>query len=165
MIISNTSPLIYLAKINKLDLLRDLFKEITIPKQVFNEAMIEKETYLDSNNIKKAVDNNWIKIKDIKLTDIDKESYGGIGLGEIAVISLSKKLKPKLLLIDDASARIIAESLGFKVKGTLYILLEAYRKNILNKKEVKDSVNKLISSGFRISQELYIQFLEELDKY
>lgn len=38
-VISNTSPLIGLAKINRLDILQQLFKTIVIPQAVYNEFL------------------------------------------------------------------------------------------------------------------------------
>ena len=61
---SNTSPLIWLSKIGKLDLLRDLFDEILIPKEVYREAVETglQEVSSDALIIKEAVDQGWIKI-------------------------------------------------------------------------------------------------------
>ena len=105
-----------------------------------------------------------IIVKDIKLNENIENFSNEIDYGEIAVISLAMNLKPKLILIDDLPARIIAESLGFKVRGTLYVLLLAYRKNLINKSELIRLVNQLLFAGFRISQEMYIKFLEEIEK-
>jgi len=165
MIISNTSPLIYLAKLQKLKLLKTLFKEIIIPKQVYEEVIRGKEDgFFDALLVEKAVENGWMKIKEIEIIKQIKRFAPEIDLGEIALISLAKKIKPSLVLLDDASARTIAESFGFNVKGTLYVLLKAYKRKLINKKEIKRLINELVISGFRISQELYIQLLEELDK-
>jgi len=159
MIISNSSPLMYLAKIKRLNLLETLFKKIVIPEEVYEEVVEGKQEYLDSLVIERTVNDRWIKIKEIKIEREIEKFASEIHPGEIAVISLSKKLKPSLVLIDDATARTIAESFGFNVKGTLYVLLKAYKRKLINKNELKDSINQLIFSGFRISQELYIEFL------
>ena len=165
MIISNTSPLIYLGKIKKLQILKKLFNEVTIPRQVYDEIIKGKEEkFLDALVIENAVKDSWIKVKDAEINEGAEKFLDEIDVGEVAVISLAKKLKPSLILIDDASARTIAESFGFNVKGTLYILLKAYKRKLINKIEVKDSLNRIVFAGFRISQEIYIKFLEELDK-
>jgi len=65
MIVSNTSPLIYLAKIGKLELLKVLFKEIVIPKQVYDEIMEGKdENYLDALFIEAEIKKGWIIINE-----------------------------------------------------------------------------------------------------
>lgn len=166
MILSNSSPLMYLSKLNKLNLLKELFKEITMPKEVYEEVVIKgkEERYFDVIAIEAGIKEGWIKIKEEKIEKDIEDLILELDLGERALISLAKKLKPSLLIIDDASARAIAESMGFNVKGTLYILLKAYKKRIISKKEAKELINRLIILGFRISQELYIELLEEIEK-
>ena len=166
MILSNASPLIYLAKLEKLDLLRILFKKIIIPKEVYEEVIIKGKEgrFFDATRVERAIKDGWIIVKSTRIEREIEEFAPEIERGEIALISLAKKKKPDLILIDDASARTIAESFGFNVKGTLYVLLKAYKKRLLTKKEVKEIVNKLIFVGFRISQELYINLLGELEK-
>lgn len=166
MIISNASPLMYLSKLNKLDLLKLLEREIFIPREVYEEVVIKgkNEGFLDAYNVEKAIEEGLLKIKEIPQEEKLEKFALEIHKGEVAVITLAKKLKPNLLLIDDASARIIAESLGFNVKGTLYILLNSYRKRKLSKEETKKLINHLITLGFRISNEFYIQLMDELEK-
>lgn len=166
MIISNSSPLMYLTKINQLELLKKLFKEIIIPREVYEEVVVrgKEGNFLDALKVEKAISDNWIKVKDVAIDKEIEKFSNEIDLGEISVINLAKRLNADLILIDDASARAIAEILGFKVKGTIYILLESYRKKLINKKEIKDLLFLLISEGFRISSELYAKILDYIEK-
>ena len=82
--------------------------------------------------------------------------------GEIAVLKLAEAYPNSLILMDDASARKIAENLGYNVKGTLYVILLAVRRKIISKKIAREIINRLVSSGFRMSIELYIKVIEGL---
>ena len=64
MILSNSSPLIYLAKIEKLNILKILFKEIIIPKQVYEEVVLKgkEEKFFDALNVENSIKESWIKI-------------------------------------------------------------------------------------------------------
>ena len=165
MIISNASPLIYLSRIRKLGLLKKLFKLVIIPYEVYQEVVVrgKKEGFQDVLFIEKAIEEGWIKVKETrtnkKLIRIAKE----LDKGEIEVISLAENLNPELTLIDDASARIIAESFGLNVKGTLYVILKAFKQKLITKQEVLVLLNRLAREGFRLSQELYLQILSEID--
>lgn len=161
MIISNTSPLIYLSKIGKLEILKRLFSKVIIPKQVYDEIMKgKKENYVDAFSIEHAINYKWIVVKDIVI----KNTIFEIHEGELAVIELAKKLKPEMVLLDDRTARTISEGLGFNTKGTLYVLLKAFKKKFISKKELIDLINQLVYSGFRISQEVYIRVLKEIER-
>jgi uncharacterized protein len=162
MIVSNTSPLLYLAKLGKLELLKKLFAKVFIPEEVYEEAVLNGKDFVDSKVIERAVNEKWIEVK--TTSNKNKETYGEIDIGESAAIQLAKTLNAKLLLIDDAPARVIAESFGLYVKGTLYIILKSYNEKIINKNEIKGLLSRLISLGFRISPELYGKILEEIDK-
>ena len=156
----------YLAKLGKLGLLKNLFKKIIIPEEVYKETVLKggEKGFSDSIVIERAVKDGWIQVKKVKRdTDILKFAPE-LDAGEVEVLSLARKIKPMpLLLIDDASARAIAESFGFPVKGTIYVILRAFRKGLLTKNEAKEHINKLVLVGFRISQEVYLQLIKELE--
>jgi|SRR3989344_8030053 len=162
MIVSNTSPLLYLAKLGKLEILKKLFVKVFIPEEVYEEAVLNGKEFIDSKVIERAVNEKWIEVKSV--SNKNKEIYDEIDIGESAAIELAKTLNAKLLLIDDAPARVLAESFGLSVKGTLYILLKAYNEKIINKNEIKSLLSRLILLGFRISPELYGEILEEIGK-
>lgn len=166
MIVSNSSPLIYLSKIGKLSLLKELFNKIKIPKEVYNEVVLKGREggFSDSYSVEKAVEDGWIEVISIKLDKQIEKFASEIDFGEVETISLALKLKAQLVIIDDSSARTIAESFGLNVKGTLYVLLRAYKKKFISKNDVKNNINSLIRLGFRISPELYGEILNELDE-
>ncbi len=163
-VISNSSPLIYLSKIGKIFLLQKLFDEVFIPKEVFDEISLGKAAgFSGALIIEEAIEDGWIKIMEIKPDEKLVRFARELDIGEAAVLTLARKMDPGLVLMDDASGRSIAESFGFNVKGTIYVLLKAYRNELESKQAVKDSIDNLIHAGFRISTELYARILRELE--
>jgi predicted nucleic acid-binding protein len=67
-----------------------------------------------------------------------------------------------LVLIDDASGRLVAEALGLNSKGTVYVILSAARAGAITKGEAKNLITELISAGFWISSEIVGKILNEL---
>jgi len=155
MIASNSTPLIYLAKIGKLGLLKKLFGEVIIPTEVFNEVVIrgKEQQHPDSFVIEGAVEEGWIEVKDIKA--IGELGEFGIDPGEAQAISLAKSLDVPVLL-DQTHARIAAKALGLKPRGTIFVLLAAPRKKLLSYGEYQDSLEELVKAGFRMSDEVYL---------
>ena len=153
--ISNSSPLIFLSKIGKLNFLRELFKEIKITKDVRDEVLIEGKP--DSYAIKRAIDENWIKIEDPK-----KEVFFGLGKGEESVISLALDKKDSLIL-DDALAIKVAKSFNIDIFRTTSIIFLALKNNLITKEEALKLVNKLIEEGYYISPKYYLVLVEELN--
>jgi predicted nucleic acid-binding protein len=152
--ICNSTPLICLAKIGKLELLKKLFGSVIIPEEVENEVLIEgKEGY---DMIKQAIEEGLIKVHAIK-----KRLEFGLGKGENAAISLAHELKDKLIM-DDAHAVRAARVLGVEVFRTTSIVLMCIKKKIFDKKECLNVMNKLIEIGYYISPRVYVKLVEGL---
>lgn len=159
MIVSNASPLIYLAKVGKLHLLKELFGKILIEEEVRREVVDKgkKEGAADSIVIEESIKEGWIIVKRIK----DKRKFKGIHIGETNTILLAKELK-SMVLIDEEDAREVARAFGLKTRGTLYVLKRCQEQEIISKKEAIKILDDMLSEGFRLSAHLYTEFVRRL---
>ncbi len=64
--VSDSSPLIFLAKINCLDLLKKLFHKVSIPHQVYIDVVVEGKTKPGGKEVNKAINDTWIEVIEIK---------------------------------------------------------------------------------------------------
>lgn len=165
-VISNATPLIYLAKSGSIKLLKNLFDSVLIPKEVYEEVVIKgkEESFSDAIVVEEQIEEGWINIEDLGTDDKLVEHATELDKGETVVIKLARKKDDPLFLIDDAAGRQIAKSFGLKVKGTLYVILRAYKEGYLTKDQSKDLLDEIISAGFRISSEQYSYLLRRLEK-
>lgn len=167
--VSNTSPLIWLSKIGRVTLLKELFGEVIIPEAVHKEAVKRglQEGFSDALVIKEAVDQGWIKISkldkdEVALCQKMMEHAFEIHLGEAQAILLARRMQ-SLLLIDESSGRAFAEAWGLKAKGTLYVILSALRRGLLDCAEAKETLLTLVDRGFRIEPNLLARIIREID--
>jgi len=158
MIASDASPLICLAKVGKLYLLRETLERVLIEEEAKRETIDKgkEEGAPDALVIEDAVKEGWIEIERIK----EEKRFSGIHKGEGNTILLAKKHKC-LVLIDEEDAREVARAVDLKVRGSLYVLKKAVEKGVMSKGEAI----KTIKDGFRISTRIYAEFLEELKIY
>lgn len=170
-IVSNTSPLIWLSKVGRISLLQKLFGEVIIPDEVYKEAVERslQEGFSDALAIKECIDQGWIKIsrqdeRETKLCEKIMKHAFEIHLGEAQAILLARNARV-LLLMDESSGRAFAETLGLKVKGTLYVIMKAFREELLDKAEAKEIVLELVSKSFRIEPKLLARILREIDMH
>ncbi len=156
MIVSNATPLIYLAKINKLSLLRDFFKKVLIPEEVKKEVVDrgKKEKSSDAVIVERALKEGWIEVR--KISVIKELEEFGIDLGDVEAISLALKTNLEIL-VDQTHARMAAKALGLKPRGTIYVLLRALKKGRLSYDEYLSSLEDLVTAGFRLSSEVYLE--------
>jgi len=163
-IVANAGPLIHLVRINKLSLIQTLFKETYIPNAVKIETVDKGKTqgYVDAIAIEKAISSGWIKVAQTKPNAEKLAKEANISKGEAEAILLAKQMNTTRLLMDDARARKIAQTLGLKPHGTIYILKLALVKKIISKKEYTQSLRKALDAGLYLTTELYLQALKNI---
>jgi hypothetical protein len=155
-VISNSSPIIHLAKIGKLDFLKEYFQTIIIPEAVYRECIIEGKERDEVKLIKQAT---WIKVVKVKEQTLVKLLRVSLDVGESEVIALSIETGADLILLDDSEAREIARLYGFKITVTLGILLKAKKDGKIN--SLKTILIQLKETGFWIDDDLQYRLLHE----
>ena len=146
-VISDSSPLISLSTIERMDLLEKLFKEIFVPKSVFEEVTKENKPY--SNELKIFLIN---RVKHVKNKVAVKILLSDIGKGESEAIILAIEEKSDYLLIDDLKARKIAKMNGLEIIGTMGILLKGKKEGLI--KEIKPLIGILLKNNIRIGDKI-----------
>ncbi len=152
--ISDSTPLIILAKTNQLNLLKDLFGKISIPQKVKEEVIYNEKG--GSQPILKAISERWIIIEDPKeeiVTDLDK--------GENAALSLAKEKKDNII-IDDARAMKAARAMEIPYYRTTSLLFLAIKKKIFTKKQARSLLTHFLKEGYYLSPHQYATILDQL---
>lgn len=165
-VVLNASSLIYLGKKRRINLLRLVFEKIFIPPKVEEEVMkLDKSP--EAIQLRDAIQEGWIVVErpsENKARQIAM-LFPEIDEGEAAAMALAIEQQVENVVIDDAEARIAAEYFKLRVYGTLYVILEAYKRNIFKSKvEVRSMVDNMLRKGFYLSTEVYARFLFLLDK-
>ncbi len=150
-VISNTSPLIKLAAVGHLELLGDLFGTIWIPALVAEE-FLAGATPADPD-IRSLP---WLRIQAVT-ADPTISTQAQLGAGEAAARSMALQHQARLIILDDLAARRFAQQRGLPVIGTLGVLLEARRSNLIP--AVRPIVDAMIAQGRRISPTLRAEIL------
>jgi len=159
-VVSNSSPLIWLAKIGKLKLLKTVFGGVIVPKRVYEEATLDKQS-ADSVLIDKAVEDGWIKVSEEEMEEASiLADRSGIHLGEAEAILLAQKLRTELI-VDEREGSATAQIFGVRPLGTIAVLLLALGRGQLTLDEFKECLGNLIASGFWLSVDVYNRALEE----
>jgi predicted nucleic acid-binding protein len=162
-IVSNASPLIYLAKADCLDILHQLALTTIIPEAVYREVVVEGKRLHqeDAYRVEQAIFQGRIQIKKVKRSyPIDIQVHPGEG----EVISLAKETGINRVLIDDAKARLAAELAGLEPRGTLWLFLNAVKKGVLNFDQFLAALEKIIQSGFYLKEDVYLRIIQEARK-
>jgi len=148
LITSNTSPIIALAKIGRLEILKELYETVLITLSV-KEECIDRGRELGASDVRyveRAIEEGWIKV--VKL-DMGQQrtvnrliSKTKIGLGEAEALVLVKG-RNLLAILDDKEARAIAKSWKVEHQGTAMVLYEACVKGKLSYDQLIEDLTKL----------------------
>ncbi len=149
MIVSNSSPLIYLAKLNKLQLLKDFFGEVAVPEKVW------EENFPDAFAVESAAGEGWLKVKRVK--NVKKLEDFGIDEGEAEALSLAFELGVKEIMMDQTHARLAAKALGLQPRCTIFVLLRALKKGIVTYENYLEDLESLVKANFRMGSEVYLR--------
>lgn len=147
-VVTNTSPVIVLARIGRLRLLKELYGTVLISPSVRVECIDRgrEARTLDVLEIEKGVEEGWIQ-----LVNLDKEQRreaenladeARIGLGEAEALVLARG-RNVLAVLDDKEARAIAKSWNLEYTGTVMVLFEAFVKDLISYDGLVEDLAKL----------------------
>ena len=80
-VVSNTSPILNLAIIGRLDLLRQQFGEVLVPPMVLQELKVDTELP-GVEPIRLALQNRWLQVVELSNTDIVRALRRDLDNGE-----------------------------------------------------------------------------------
>lgn len=152
-IISNTTPILSLLKIDKLDLLKELYGKVIVPLAVYQEIEKGKEKpyYKDLTSL------DWIEIRNIKNSN-SREYLIDLDDGEAEVLILAKETNADLVILDEIMGRRYAKQLEINLTGTIGILLKAKEKGLIG--SIKNLMTELENKGTWLNPKLISKVLK-----
>ena len=151
MIIGDSSALVALATMDRLDLLEKIFDTIYVPQAVYDEVTISYKP--QSIKLQEFLTDKVVKVE----LDISKM---GLGQGELEAIALYKDKKADFLLIDDRRAKSFAKLNGLNVIGSLGVMILAKDGGYID--SIREDLEKLKVSSLFISSNLIDRILHEV---
>ena len=164
MVVTDSTVLIYLSKIDRLFLLNDSFDIVLVPDAVYEEVVTEgiEHGYSDALAVRDA---DFLKREEVedneKIEDLRESAK--LGIGECEAITLAQQ-RDAYCLTDDHRARKTADSLGVTVGGTIYVLLESLKQEVLDLEEYEKALTELADTDFRMKASLYRRAIEEAER-
>ena len=146
-----------MARVGRLDLLRELYSAVRVPPTVHAELAIDTGKP-GAKVLADAFAAGWITVKAVVDADAVSSISRLVDLGESEAILLAEQVGARFLLIDDARGRRIARGRGVPVVGVAGVLLSAKSRGVLA--EVRPVLDTLSEVGYRLSSRLVAAVLE-----
>jgi predicted nucleic acid-binding protein len=153
-VFTNTTPIIALSSIQRLDLLPALFGQI----HIVNEVLEECEA---GGNIRLPELRNFDWLTIVTSTAINSTSLLlALDKGEKHTLDMAQKYHADWVLIDEKFGRNMAEYLGLRVTGTLGILLKAKQQGMIT--SFKESITSMQNQGIYYHPNLIKKLLTQI---
>lgn len=150
-IVSDTTSLIVLEKLQRFDLLCQLFDRVLIPEVVLGELKVGSprvELLLRDHECLEVVDSTKSSRLESLLFLLDE--------GEAHAIALAAE-RSLPLIIDERKGRQVALQLGISVTGFAGLIILAKRREVLDEKSALALLEQAMSDGLRLSDKLLAQ--------
>ena len=160
-VICDASPLIFLAKLDRLELIAAVLEgEVFVLKCVVEEVATENTDPVERARLNAFFDS-------VEVVDFTASEYPSTSLSRSDRSTLQWAIENRAdwLLADERLLRRIAAAEGISVVGFLGILVESARKGLLSAANARCAIDESVSRhGCRISVALYQRIRSELDQ-
>jgi len=150
-LVSNASPLIFLAKVELLPMLRSCFVQVLAPPAVVAETGLDLPDFIESPNLSE-IGHAFVR-----------GAIGTLHQGEVEAIVLAREQGIDLVAMDDKAARNRASQLGLRPIGTLGLIVLAERLGHLDASTATRKIDELVDiHGLYLSSQVLRQIRSRL---
>jgi predicted nucleic acid-binding protein len=158
--IVDSSVIVPLLRIGKLELLKSYFGKIQIPQEVYDEIMAG----MTGASIFEEVCKDWIIISSEKFINAESVALEEGISNTDAVLILLAEGKKQVLVSNDSALILVARSRGVKCFWLTSIIFECVKKKLLSRKEAKTMLLQLVQAGMHLSNDVYSTMLDEIER-
>ena len=159
-VVSNTTPLLCMHKIGKLNLRHKVFKQVFVPHGVYSEIAVKG---FGKNGSMMFTHTNFINVTSVGNKMAVRMLLSNLDRGEAEAIVLALELDADFILIDEKKGRRIAQACNKSVIGTIGVLQIAKNRGLIS--DMKSSLDAMISNGFWLDCNLYRSVLSRNNEF
>jgi len=160
-VICDTGPVLHLAELDCLNLLKD-FQQVILPPTVVKEITKHRPDILNCQDVSFTL-LTFASPLDITLLTLCR--VFALHTGELEALALMQKYPHAIFLTDDSAARLVAQKMGYIVHGTIGILIRAIRRKFLKPQNVVEKLRMIpTASSLHIKPSLLEEIISKLNK-
>ncbi|WP_276299039.1 DUF3368 domain-containing protein [Halorussus lipolyticus] len=166
-LVFDATPLIYLGKADRLDVLTNVKDDLVIPGRVCKEVVGDgmKQGYPDAKRINNRLRDGLFEQrtfdKDERFTNLVQNT--ALSPADTAVLLLADDIDG-IAVMDEQHGREIAEVEGIETRGTAYLLLSLVKRGDLPTEEARETIDRMLDAGWHCSPNLYAKIVRKLDE-
>lgn len=166
MYVFDATPLVYLGKVGRLDLLDVLSEGCLVPGPVHYEVVVEgvEGGHPDARRVERVVEEGVLEVRMVEETDLHARltENSNLSRADAAVLSLANQVSGTAV-VDERYARSVADTEEVPFRGTASLVLILLRDGELAASEARTIVDGLLDAGWYCSPDLYAKICRKID--
>ncbi|SNR46671.1 DUF3368 domain-containing protein [Halorubrum vacuolatum] len=164
----DATPLIYLAKVDRLGLIADLDGRNLIPEAVYDEVVTVgmQGGYEDARRIDRAVEDGIFEVVSVERDDSRVAAglarHPGLSEADVDVL-VCADAREAVAILDEAAGCSAAVVEGIETRGTAFPILMAVKKGIIETGVGREVIDEMIETGWYLTPELYTKVVRKLE--
>ena len=148
-LICDSSPIQYLYQLQLIHIIPKLANQVFVPPAVVEEIRIGHSVGVNLPDLEKL---DWVTVRR-PISELALPLITNLGPGETEVLMLALEMREAVAVLDDALAREMAETLDLHLTGTLGLLLDAKKADLIP--ALRPLLDELQSLRFRLAAHTY----------
>lgn len=162
----DATPLIYLAKADRIDIVRELDGDCRIPRPVYEEVVTTglEEGYPDARRIERCTDAGVFDVVSTPETGLRDRLKQNPALSEadIAVLTCADAVGATAVM-DEAAGRTVAEVEGVETRGAACLVLLCAKRGRVSVAAARKTIDSMIDDGWHCAPDLYARIVRKLE--
>jgi predicted nucleic acid-binding protein len=162
----DATPLIYLAKIQRLGLVAHLEASCAIPERVYDEVVATglEEGYPDARRIERQVDADCFEVVAAETTPLYSRLQGNTNLSDADVAVLAcADAHDGIAVMDETYGRDVAAAEGLTTRGTAFLVLKWTKQGAIGGDDARTIIDAMIDEGWYCAPDVYTKIVQKLE--
>ncbi len=165
----DATPLIYLAKVDRLALVEHLDASCVIPERVYEEVVTSgiEAGYPDARRIERSVDADRFDVVSVEMGEGSLPSrlgeHDNLSDADVAVLACAAE-HDGVAVIDETYGRDVAATEGITTRGTAYLVLTLTKQGAVTVDEARTVIDAMIGEGWYCAPDVYTRIVGKLDE-
>jgi len=166
----DATPLIYLAKAERLDVIETLDEPRLVPTTVHHEVVTAgvERGYDDARRIERAVEDGLINVVAVDADDSPVATrlrrHPGLSNADVAVLTCADA-RDGVAVMDESAGRSAAEVEDIETRGTAYLVLSAVKRGAMAPEQGRETIDAMVDAGWYVAPDLYTKLVKKLETF
>ena len=162
----DATPLIYLAKVDRLALVQQLDGSCVLPERVYEEVVETglEQGYPDTRRIERSVDADRFDIVSVETTPLLSRLQDNSNLSDADVAVLTcADAHDGVAVMDETYGRDVAAAEGITTRGTAYLVLKLASEGTISVDDARTVIDAMIDEGWYCAPDVYAKIVQKLE--